>query len=97
MTRGDAIAWLRSMGRDARARDWALGKTIVIPIGEPEGEIEVYPGAVYLYPAEDGTWRLRDFGVVEAAESSYDDLEAAIHGAHEYIGRRERELRVERG
>jgi hypothetical protein len=96
MTRKDAIAWLRAMGRNASARDWALGETIAITIGEPSmaGEVEVYPGVVYLCPAGDGTWRLRDFGVFDP-EESYDDLESAIRGAHDYVGRRERDGRVE--
>lgn len=58
--RKQAIAWLRSMGRNAKARDWAMGKTIVITIREPEmvRGIQAYPGAVYLYPAEAGGWNL---------------------------------------
>ena len=96
MTRDEAIARLRSMGRNASARDWALGETIVITIGEPSNdELQVYPGAVYLAPAGDGTWKLIDFGLPNS-ETSYDDLESAIHGAYEHVGRRERDRGVER-
>src|SRR5262245_14630933 len=96
MTRDEAIARLRSMGRNASARDWALGETIVVTIREPSKDFsQVYSGAVYLYPDKDGTWKLIDFGRLNT-EEGYDDLESAIHGAHEYIGRRERDLRVQR-
>jgi hypothetical protein len=94
MDRKQAIAWLRSMGRDAKARDWGLGETIVVPFGEPalaQG-IPIYPGAIYLYPTDSGAWNLRDFGVNEE-ETSYESLELAVHGAHEYVARRERALR----
>jgi hypothetical protein len=90
MDRNEAIAWLRSAGRKADARDWIFGKTIVLPYGEPEGGI--WPGAVYLYPAENGRWHLLDHGVENPAET-YSDLESACRGVLEYIARKEAALR----
>jgi hypothetical protein len=90
MDREEAIAWLRSVGRNASARDWVMGKTIVITIGEPttHGEITVYPSAVYVYPAMNGAWNLYEPGLLDPAET-YDSLESAVRGAHEYVGRKE--------
>ncbi len=33
MNRDEAIAWLRSVGRNAGARDWVMGETIFVTIG----------------------------------------------------------------
>ena len=93
MDRDEAIAWLRSVGRNASARDWVLGKTIVITVGEASklGGIEVYPSAVYLYPTDSGGWNLYDLEQPDPA-AAFEDLESAARAAHEYIGRLERAL-----
>ena len=97
MDREQAIAWLRSVGRNASARDWAMGKTIAITVGEPtiDREITVYPGAVYLYPTTNGAWSLYDGDRSDPAES-YANLESAISGAHAYIGRKQADLKHRR-
>lgn len=94
MDREQAIAWLRSVGRNARARDWSLGKTIVITVGEPDAAdgIPVYPGAVYLYPAEEGAWNLLDLDLPDPA-AIYADLESATLAVHEYVARKELAMR----
>lgn len=67
-----------------------MGETISITIGAPctVGEIAVYPGVVYLCPASTGGWRLFDGDLQEPAEV-YVDLESAMCGADEYVGRKE--------
>jgi hypothetical protein len=93
MQREEAIAWLRSMGRNASARDWVLGETILITVGEPTTAdgITVYPGVVYLYPIASGAWNLLDCdpNLPNPAET-YDNLEVAARGAHEYVASKER-------
>src|SRR5690348_4535626 len=86
--------WLRSMGRNADESDWGSGETIAVTIGDPEmvGDIEVYPGAVHLYPTDEGRWQLVDFGRLDPP-ITYPHLESAMHAAHEYIGERELALR----
>ena len=90
MDREQAIAWLRSMGRNAKARDWVKGETIVITVGEPETNdgIDAYPGAVYLYPAQEGAWNLLDLDLPDPA-ATYADLESATLVVHEYVARKE--------
>lgn len=93
MNREDAISWLRSVGRNAYAREWAFGDTIGITVGEPTlaNGISVYPSVVYLYPREGQEWALVDFDLPDPAET-FDSLERAARGAHEYVARKEREL-----
>lgn len=81
---------VRSAGRTARARDWALGETILVLYDEPNisEDIAAWPGAVYRYPAENGRWNLYDTGVLDPAESDAD-LESACRGVLEYIARKE--------
>jgi hypothetical protein len=86
MQREEAIAWLRSVGRNASARDWNLRETILIAVGEPTTAdgITVYPGVVYLYPTASGAWNLLDLldrDLPDPAET-YENLEAAARGAH---------------
>jgi hypothetical protein len=79
------------MGLNASARDWNLGATIVIPFGEPDVAhgITVYPGVVYLYPAIKGAWNLLDLNLPDPA-ATYEDLETAVRGAHQYVTAKER-------
>jgi hypothetical protein len=90
MHREEAIAWLRSVGRNASARDWSMGETIRITVGDPAtiDGITVYPGVVYLYPTASGAWNLLDCDMPDPVET-YADLEAAAHGAHQYVARKE--------
>ena len=94
MNREQAIAWLRSVGHNAAARDWSLGATIAITVGEARvaDGISVYPGMLYLYPAESGGWNLLDLSLPDPA-MRFADLESAVHGAHEYVARKEATLR----
>jgi hypothetical protein len=98
MTREQAIEWLRAVGRKASARDWAMGKTILVLVGEPvgDGDLSVYPAALYLYPAPSGRWRLWDRDVPDPA-AEYDDLESAVRAAHEYVSRMEQRIAERRG
>lgn len=89
MNRKKAIAWLRSVGRNASARDWALGETILITVGDAKtaNGIAVYLGVVYLYP-DDDKWHLLDCDRPDPAES-YEDLASAMLGVHDYVARKE--------
>ena len=95
MQREGAIAWLRSVGRNAR--DWGMGETILITVGEPTtvDGITVYPGAVYLCPIAGGAWKLLDCDPAGRAET-YEDLESAARGAHQYVACKE-SSRVKQG
>jgi hypothetical protein len=97
MDREQAIAWLRSVGRNAHARDWSFGKTIAITVGEPNAadEIKLYPGIVYLYPTDTSAWNLLDLELSDPA-ARYEDLESAARGVHEYVARKEAALRPTR-
>jgi hypothetical protein len=94
MDREQAIAWLRSVGRIAHARDWVMGETIQLPVGEPEGtgDIQVYPGLLYLYPTPSGGWNLWNTGGPDPT-AEFPDLETAVAAAHEYAVQMERALR----
>jgi hypothetical protein len=88
VNREHAIAWLRSVGRNASARDWNMGETIVVFFGEPTTTtdgIVSYPGAVHLCPAAEGSWQLFDFSRRDPVVRDYASLELAVIGAHEYI------------
>ena len=96
MTRAEAIDWLRSVGLNASARDWAMGETIVITIGEPEmaGDIKVYPsGAVYVCPEAGQRWTLLDCYFQNSRSrvpdfdirQRYSDLASATKAAREYV------------
>ena len=56
-THGDAVEYLRARSVAATRREWALGDTVVVPIGAgttgPEG-ITVYHGVMWLVPREAG-------------------------------------------
>lgn len=93
MNRDEAIAWLQSVGKNASARDWALGETIAIPMGTPDtvGEITVYPGILYVRPLGDGRWELHDVSGAFAITEAHADLESAVQAADTYVTRWERE------
>jgi hypothetical protein len=98
MTRSEAIDWLRSVGLNASARDWAMGETVLITVGQPNHvrDIEVYPkGVVYVCPEADGRWYVIDcssqMGRSRVAgfdlAQRYGDLSSAVHAARDYVMR----------
>jgi hypothetical protein len=96
MTRDEAIAELRSRGINASARDWGMGATIRILLGErqihetPHGNIEAYPAGIYVCPDGEG-WMLLDVACEPMAH--FADLAAAVVGAREYVDTWERAKR----
>jgi len=106
MTQAEAIEWLRSVGLNASARDWALGETVLITVGQPDqvGAITVYPnGVVYVCPGADGRWlvidcywpdgrsRVAGFDLTQR----YVDLSSAIHAARDYVIRVEAAIKLQ--
>ena len=96
MTRTEAIEFLRSAGMTASARDWAMGKTIALTVGEQQvhAGITFYPGGVvYICPHSDGRWMLLDCYYQDgrarvpgiSTGQSYPDLESAVYAAHDYV------------
>jgi len=83
--REEAIKWLRSQGVNASKRDWALGASIVIPVGSPQESsgITVYPNVFYLYPGPDGSWEF--LNCADDSASRYPDLELAVRAALDAI------------
>jgi hypothetical protein len=77
-------------GRNASVRDWSMGETILITVGDPTTAhgITVYPGVVYLCPLASGGWSLLDCDLPDPAET-YEDLDSAARGAHQYVARKE--------
>lgn len=106
MTRSEAIDWLRSVGLNASARDWALGETVLITVGQPDqvGAITVYPkGVVYVCPEADGRWVVIDCGWQDGRSrvAGFDltrrhaDLSSAVHAARDYVTRVEAALTLD--
>jgi hypothetical protein len=85
LDRDEAIKWLRSQGVNASRRDWALGASIVIPVGLPQesSDITVYRNVCYLYPWPDGSWEF--LNGADNSNSRYPDLEMAARAALETI------------
>jgi hypothetical protein len=84
--RDEAIERLRSVGVRASKRDWSLGETIAIPVGEPRdgGGITYYKDVLYLYPKASGSWGLLD--VLSGNDrASYPDLASAVRGVLYYL------------
>jgi len=69
-----------------------MGETILITVGEPtiSSGIKAYPCVVYLYPEANGAWSLLDCDLPGPVAESYENLESAVRGAHEYVARKER-------
>lgn len=101
MDREEAIAWLRSVGRNACETSF-MGGSIRITYGEPRttGDITAYPGAVHLYrsPIRTEVWELCDANANSGAGAveTYVDLESAVRGAHHYVERVEQARRARR-
>jgi hypothetical protein len=81
----EAIEWLRSRGVNASKRNWALGASILTPVGPPQesGGITVYPNVFYLYPGPDGSWEF--LNCADHSTSHYPDLELAVRAALDLI------------
>jgi len=106
MTRSEAIEWLRSVGLNASARDWVMGETVLITVGQPDNarDITVYPeGVVYVCPEADGRWIVIDCFWQDGRSrvAGFDlthrhaDLFAAVHAARDYVMRVEAGLKVD--
>jgi hypothetical protein len=106
MTRSEAIDWLRSVGLNASARDWAMGETVLITVGQPDhvDAIKVYPkGVVYVCPEADGRWFVIDCywqdGRSRVAgfdlSQRYVDLSSAVQAARGYVMRVEADLKLQ--
>ena len=56
-----AVEYLRAHGKDARLRDWAPGRTILI-LADPQAPgpsgIPIWNVAIYVIPGVDGTWKV---------------------------------------
>jgi len=83
--REEAVKWLRSRGVNASHRDWALGASIAIPVGEPEESsgIPVYRNVFYLHPGPDESWEF--LNCADGSALRYPDLELAVRAAWETI------------
>ena len=98
MNREQAIAWLRSVGRNANESPFH-GESISITYGEPRthGDITVEPGAVLVSRTRSGAWELVDPNDLSTwnggAIETHGDLESAARGAHDYVERAEQTLR----
>jgi hypothetical protein len=79
--REEAIKWLRSQGVNASKRDWALGASIVIPVGPSQDirGITVYRNVFYLYPGPKGSWELLNCD--DDSTSRYPNLQLAVRAA----------------
>ena len=85
MDREEAIKWLRSQGVNASKRDWALGASIVIPVGAPRESsgITIYRNVCYLYPGPNGSWEF--LNCADNSTSRYPDLELAVRAVSDTI------------
>ncbi len=93
-SRDDAIQYLRNLGYTARARDWILGSTIVVPIGKKrlsaltskdEAEIYAWDGMLCLYPLESGEWAINDSRDVWNRDEKYPSLQDAVFSAEKIV------------
>jgi hypothetical protein len=82
-TRAEAVAFLKASGFDASERDWALGRTIVVPADPhpPDGTgIVVYERVAYLVPNEND-WEVHEFHIVPSRVTPARSLAEACHVA----------------
>jgi hypothetical protein len=89
-SRDDAIQYLKNLGYAARARDWILGSTIVVPIGkkrlsglasEDGTEIYVWDEGLWLYPSKAEGWTINDSRDVWNSDKKYPSLPDAVFAA----------------
>jgi len=84
MTRDEAVEYLNSRGLTAGTRDWSMGETVYVLMGEASnhGGITTYPGLLYLAPIEDGRWAIDHNGrFVEI----WPSLQEATKRAADYV------------
>jgi hypothetical protein len=92
VTREEGIAYLRSRGREAFARDWDLGETISVaierPIGSPD-DISVYADVLWICPVADGGWpsALQTNTSADESASSSHESRPATHVAETKMSR----------
>lgn len=83
-THSDAIALLVESGFPATRREWAMGDTIVVPLGHPSTKngLTTYPAVSWLVPKSNESW---DFVQVSSVERtrSFRDLDSACRAAIE--------------
>jgi len=94
-THDDAIAALLKHGIAASRREWALGDTVVVPLGHPSTThgITVYPTVAWLVPSHEHSWKLvREVGGTSRTRE-HPDLDSAclavfeIAAAFAFFGR----------
>ena len=104
----DAIKYLNQHGYRAKERDWVLGQTIVVPIGQQE-ETQIgnqaliaAEGMLCIYPSGD-KWAINDFNNMgEEEDKIYESLQDAVMNAeniasnYSTIQAKRHELRKER-
>ena len=81
MTREEIIERLRALEIDASPRDWAMGKTVVVPLGTPAHDrgIRLWPGVLYLRPEQGGHWQFCVLDQVQPEPpESLDELDALV-------------------
>ena len=74
----EGVQRLVARGFNARIRDWAPGRSIVVFIGPAQrsGEIDYFAAVRYLYLDERGKWTILDG--TRARELDVDNVEAAL-------------------
>lgn len=92
MTRDEAVVFLKNHGHKASPRDWILGKTIQVMMGEPLdwfGDVQGYAGICVICPVDyagdgngDAPWFISDHSSIHR---EYPNLKEAVEGAHEFI------------
>ena len=84
-THEEAIAALTERGIPASRHAWALGDTIVVPLGHPsvQRDIVLHPSVAWLVPGESCEWKLVRIVSGESSVRSYPNLDAACRAALE--------------
>lgn len=82
-TYDEAIAALVASGIPATRRHWALGDTIVVPLGHPSvrGDIALHPSVAWLVPGAGHSWELVRAICGESSARGYPNLDAACRAA----------------
>lgn len=84
MTRDEAVDRLTAWGYYARPRNWVMGETIFLGMGQREElphNINAVAAALYIYPKRDNPdkWGVTDCNYIDR---TYDSLSKAVDGAH---------------
>lgn len=82
-SRTEAVQYLQRRGFHAGQRDWAMGETIYIALGERQAKDNsiFYEGVLYIYPIN-GEWAI-DIGSPFQEEDRYSSLFEAVQVAEE--------------